>query len=141
MLDVASFSLTPNVTMTVTRPKMYDVKYTQVRIFAHNLGPGGSFLDVPIGPPLARIGQIFQIRMDSSSSLMEYAVHQKKYDDCTNPFDYVFYERVKDYSTILQEVWLDFNCSRIQPYLYASFRELAGEDPVKACLEFRLTAF
>lgn len=139
MLWQKSYPVSPKCNLVITKPRFFDVRYTQAYLKLHDIGANGAVLDIPISPPLARTFQIFQIHMVCESSRAEYSLHTKPYDSC-NMTDWIFKGIANEKDEWLQEVWIakpDNICN--SPYLFFSFKELAGEDPGRISFEFRVT--
>ena len=130
-LQLKSYAVTDKCNVVITRPRWYDVKYVQAIINLKDVAANEAVLDIPIGPPLTRAFQIFQIRMISESTKAEYALHINPYRKC-DKVDWIFHCVTNAQDEMLQETWLfkpDSICD--EPYLYFSFRELAGITLVK----------
>lgn len=139
MMLPSSYAIHPNCTLVTTKQRYFDVRYCQVYLNLKGLSPGCAILDIPIGPPLARAFQIFQMRLTSHSSNCEWSMHTKPYAECSGT-DWVFKAVSDNPDELLQETWLVPNCSQhITPYLFFSFKELGGKEPGNSRLEMRIT--
>lgn len=139
MIQVKSYPLSKDCNLVVTRPRFYDVKYTQVYIKCNNIQPNGSIIDLPVSPPLDKSFQIFQVHMVCESAKAEYSLHTKPYLKCSMT-DWLFKHTTTEKDEMLNEVWIvkpDNIC--VPPYLYFSFKELSGSNPGKVSFEVRLT--
>lgn len=137
--SIRSYRLSPRATLAVTSPRFYDIKYIQAYINLWAVKPNEEVLDIPIGPPLPREFQIFQFRMTSESPETEYSLHVKPYNQC-EAVSWIFKCHLNANDEMMQETWLvKPNNRSVMPYLYFSFKELAGVNPGSIRLEMRMT--
>lgn len=138
-MSVRSYEISPKVTFTVS-PIRYDSEfYNMVSVFLSGISAGGSMLDIPIGPPLQRDIQIFQIRMTCESPECEWSLHTRPYANCQG-VDWLYKGVTDKTDEILQETWLaPYLSESVAPYLYLSFKELSGKDPGRIRLELRIS--
>lgn len=126
-------------TMETTRQKYFDVRYSQVYFHLHNVQKKQTCVNIPIGPPLPRQFQIFQIRMTSESPSCEWALHTKPYYDCAT-VDFIFRCQTNQKDEMLQETWLVVNSRKCAPpYLFLTFIEKGDIMPGRSRLELRIT--
>ena len=134
-----TYALHPKCNMQLTSERLFDVRYTQVWFNLYNLKPNIEVLDIPISPPLEETFQIFQIRMSSESYHCEWSMHRKPYAQC-KVVDFLFKAETDKRDSMLQETWLVTSPARCEPpYLFLSYKELAGVDPGRSRFEIRVT--
>lgn len=136
---INSYTVHPKCNVVLTRPRFFDVRYTQVYLNLKDVIANEEVLDIPIGPPLSNMFQIFQIRMTCESPEAEYALHTRPYAD-SDMNNWIFKCLTDTQDEMLQETWLvkpDSICDI--PHLFFSFKELAGIHPGNIRLELRIT--
>lgn len=138
-MGIRSHALLPNVNLTVTPIRFDSEFYNMVGITVTGIAASGSFLDIPIGPPLQRDIQIFQIRMTCDSPSCEWSLHTQPYGNCRS-LDWIYKGVTDKADELMQEVWLaPYLNNAVPPYLYFSFKELTGVSPGLVRLELRIS--
>jgi len=138
-MSIRSYELFPNAILTISPIRHDSEYYNMASVHLSDIGASGSILNIPIGPPLQRYIQIFQIRMTCDSPSCEWALHTRPYAECQG-VDWLYKGVTDKTDEILQETWLAPYLNRVTPpYLYFSFKELAGQDPGRIRLELRIT--
>lgn len=135
---IRSYRIHDQATLVITSPRYFDIKYVQAYINVWGVPANGSLIDVPIGPPLPDNFQVFQFRMTSESHATEFSIHAKPYEKC-KAIDWLFRCQLDHNDEMCQETWLvKPDNSSLVPFLFFSFKELAGVNPGQIRLEMRL---
>lgn len=138
IIQSSSYPLTNRSNLVVSQPSFYDVHYVQVYINLWNVKAKESVLDIPVGPPLPRTFQIFQLRSTCESTESEFSLHTAPYKKC-KATDWIFRCHLNANDEMNQETWLIKPDDRVvTPHLYFSFKELAGANPGLVRLEMRI---